>query len=474
MKTKQLILFLIFGLLSIGATSSVSRKATLESIGAAPNDATYITQTADGDLSAEQALSSLSTGIMRVATTTGVVTSLTDSSGIAANISDETGSGALVFATSPTLVTPALGTPASGVMTNVTGIPVGALANGTDGELITWAADATAATVAAGTSGQVLTSNGAGAAPTFQAATGGAFNDDSDPVVLNTTTKDVVIGTAQINGGKLTIDGDADQVQLSIQGNSTQTTDLIKAEQNGGTDVFTLENGGGLNAGDTLTFIRPAYHQLSGSTGETLTLQDTDEGANGPALNFAHDTNSLATSDVVLLVNAYPKIGGSATNLASFEVSMADATSGTPDTNWTFKTSLDGNGNVQWLNYSGSGRYVAINESGANVDFIVEGDTDVSLIRTDAANETVGIGDNPGTVAKLSVDQSSTSGAKPVLKLDQGDIDDTFVSFAGTSAADCTRSISTDTTTDDAKYGAIQVEIDGVGTKWIRLWDGCS
>ena len=36
-------------------------------------------------------------------------------------ISDETGSGALAFATSPTLVTPALGTPASGVATNLTG-----------------------------------------------------------------------------------------------------------------------------------------------------------------------------------------------------------------------------------------------------------------------------------------------------------------------------------------------------------------
>ena len=36
-------------------------------------------------------------------------------------ISDETGSGYLVFATSPTLVTPALGTPASGVATNLTG-----------------------------------------------------------------------------------------------------------------------------------------------------------------------------------------------------------------------------------------------------------------------------------------------------------------------------------------------------------------
>jgi hypothetical protein len=42
---------------------------------------------------------------------------------IAAIVGDETGSGALVFATSPTLVTPALGTPASGVMTNVTGLP---------------------------------------------------------------------------------------------------------------------------------------------------------------------------------------------------------------------------------------------------------------------------------------------------------------------------------------------------------------
>ena len=86
----------------------------------APSDATYITQTANGSLSNEQALSSLSTGLMRVATTTGVITSITDSAGLAANISDETGSGALVFATSPTLVTPALGTPSSGTLTSCT------------------------------------------------------------------------------------------------------------------------------------------------------------------------------------------------------------------------------------------------------------------------------------------------------------------------------------------------------------------
>lgn len=38
-------------------------------------------------------------------------------------LSDETGTGAAVFAESPTLVTPALGTPASGVLTNCTGLP---------------------------------------------------------------------------------------------------------------------------------------------------------------------------------------------------------------------------------------------------------------------------------------------------------------------------------------------------------------
>lgn len=42
-----------------------------------------------------------------------------------------TGSGGLVRATSPTLVTPALGTPASGVLTNCTGLPPTGIATGT-------------------------------------------------------------------------------------------------------------------------------------------------------------------------------------------------------------------------------------------------------------------------------------------------------------------------------------------------------
>lgn len=51
----------------------------------------------------------------------------TTSAQLAGVISDETGSGALVFATSPTLVTPALGTPSALVLTNATGLPASAL-----------------------------------------------------------------------------------------------------------------------------------------------------------------------------------------------------------------------------------------------------------------------------------------------------------------------------------------------------------
>ena len=62
---------------------------------------------------------------------------------------------------------------ANGTGNGLSNVDVADLANGTDGELITWNASAAPATVAVGSDGEVLTSNGSGAAPTFQAAAGG-------------------------------------------------------------------------------------------------------------------------------------------------------------------------------------------------------------------------------------------------------------------------------------------------------------
>lgn len=56
--------------------------------GVAPPDATYLTQTPNTTLSAEQALSLLSTGLMQVTTSTGVVSSVTTLTGIDAVVTD--------------------------------------------------------------------------------------------------------------------------------------------------------------------------------------------------------------------------------------------------------------------------------------------------------------------------------------------------------------------------------------------------
>lgn len=66
----------------------------------------------------------ISTGVSGLGT--GIATALAtpSSANLIAAVTDETGTGALVFATSPTLVTPALGTPSSATLTNATGLPI--------------------------------------------------------------------------------------------------------------------------------------------------------------------------------------------------------------------------------------------------------------------------------------------------------------------------------------------------------------
>ena len=68
------------------------------------------------------------------------------------------------------------------------GIAVSDLADGTDGQLITWDAAGAPATVAVGTAGQVLTSNGAGAAPTFQTRGKGVQKVIGTTATMTTTT----------------------------------------------------------------------------------------------------------------------------------------------------------------------------------------------------------------------------------------------------------------------------------------------
>lgn len=69
----------------------------------------------------------ISTGVAGLAAGIATFLATPSSANLAAAITDESGSSTLVFSNGPTLVAPNLGTPASGTLTNCTGLPLSAL-----------------------------------------------------------------------------------------------------------------------------------------------------------------------------------------------------------------------------------------------------------------------------------------------------------------------------------------------------------
>jgi hypothetical protein len=100
---------------------------------------------------------------------------------LATALTNETGTGVAVFATDPVLVTPALGTPSSGVLTNVTGLPTAGIVDNavtldkmnsiTRGSIIVGNASGNPAALAIGGNTYVLTSDATDIA--WAAAAGG-------------------------------------------------------------------------------------------------------------------------------------------------------------------------------------------------------------------------------------------------------------------------------------------------------------
>lgn len=160
----------------------------------------------------------IGTGVSGLAAGIAAFLATPSSANLATAVTDETGSGSLVFATSPTLVTPALGTPSAVVLTNATGLPVATGISGLGTGV------ATALAVAANATGGIETTLGASGAytptVTFTGGTG--------------TGSSAVSGASQIRGkllffrvkATITFTGAPTIVTFSLPAASTAITGL--------------------------------------------------------------------------------------------------------------------------------------------------------------------------------------------------------------------------------------------------------
>jgi hypothetical protein len=145
---------------------------------------------------------------------TGVATFLgtPSSANLAAAVTDETGSGALVFATSPNLVTPLLGTPTSGTLSNCT--VDGAVAVGFRNIPQSGSAKTTSYTLATGDIGKLI-EVGSGGSITVPNAT---FAAGDAVVIFNNTTGSITLTmsiTTSFIGGT---DADDNSISLATRG----------------------------------------------------------------------------------------------------------------------------------------------------------------------------------------------------------------------------------------------------------------
>lgn len=213
-----------------------------------------------------------------------------------------TGSGSNVLATSPTLVTPALGTPSALVLTNATGLPISTGVSGLAANMAAFLAGGTSAQFAAAVTNETGTGTlvfsvdpaltGTPTAPTAAPGT----NTTQIATTAYATAADTVVTNASIQNSLLTTRGDiisrgAGAPQRLAAGTQGAVLTMNATDPNWEIPDYMVVEAGSLGTGATKDIVLTSYLAL-GFIAFRLTLEDARPATNNTQIILRISNNA--------------------------------------------------------------------------------------------------------------------------------------------------------------------------------------
>jgi len=359
----------------------------------------------------------ISTGVSGLGTGIATFLATPSSANLASAVTDETGSGSLVFATSPTLVTPILGTPTSATLTNATGYTtanlVGTISN----------AQLANSTISGVSLGGSLANLTAGTNITF--STGTTYNG-STAITINGSAAQVYPGAGIANstgsawGTSYSTTGSGTVVALATS--PTLVTPILGTPTSG-----TLTNTTGFPAANLAGTALPAAIVTSSLTA----LGTIATGVwNGTAIGIAYGGTGQTTASAGFnalspITTTGDLIIGNGTNSSTRLAIGANTyvlTSNGTTASWQALSSGP--------SISNGTSNVTVNSSGGTVTVATAGTTAVTV----DTSQNVGIGStSPSTYGKLQVKQSGTTYSSGLAVTTSANDSSLFIYESGTT-----------------------------------------
>ena len=195
----------------------------------------------------------------------------------------------------------------------------------------------------------------------------------------------VTFGTSVDLGGKVNIDGTADEIQLQIQANSSQTANVAVIENSSGTDLWSIDGSGNILFGTSAI--------LSGGNSASIVVPTSASPTTASEARVAFDNNAWATGRGALQVNDGTANGYGVAILASDTCTNGQVAQFNTNGTWTCETSSGSDTNADkefvwpagspWPLDAAESWSVLAKDTGTNLDnFVLDFDQTTDECRT--------------------------------------------------------------------------------------------